>query len=46
MLKFLPLFLVVFSSNVLSENQSSILEGPTLVIGTTPVPGLVYQPMK
>ena len=41
MLKFLPLFLIVFSTNVLSENQSSILEGPTLeVIGTTPVPGL------
>ena len=35
MLKFLPLFLIVFSTNVLSENQSSILEGPTLeVIGT------------
>ena len=41
MLKFLPLFLIVFSTNVLSENQSSILEGPTLeVIGITPVPGL------
>jgi len=41
MLKFLPFFLIVFSTNVLSENQSSILEGPTLeVIGTTPVPGL------
>ena len=39
MLKFLPLFLIVFSTNVLSENQSSILEGPTLeVIGITPVP--------
>ena len=41
MLRFLPLFIIFFSTSVFSENQSSILEGPTLeVIGTTPVPGL------